>query len=115
MRRLALLFALSSLAAIGSSTASAEQFCNHRFAHGEEITVTRYGSTSCQLARSGAEHVIDLGYAPAAVVAFSSVTDLHYVLYRVAHSEDSTFFTATYRGRGKGDTHIGFRLTIVKD
>jgi len=114
MRTMRILLATAAIMASAGSTASAEQFCNHRFVHGDEITVTRYGSTSCSLARSGAKRVIDLGYAPPSVLAHSAVTGLNYRMYRIKHAEDSSFFTATYRGFGKGTTRIGFRLTIRK-
>ena len=105
--------AAAAIAAGTAPTASADQFCNHRFVNGDEITVKRFGSTSCSLARSGAAHVIDLGYAPPTVVAYSSVTHKHYKMYRVSHFEDATTFSCTYRGFGKGNTRIGFSLTIV--
>jgi hypothetical protein len=115
MKTLGMLLIVTAIVLSAGASATADQICNHRFVHGEEVTVARIGSTSCQLARSGAENVIDLGHAPEFVIAYSSVTHMHYRMVRISLSQSSDFFTCTYRGKGAGRTTIGFRLTILKD
>jgi hypothetical protein len=114
MRWMSMLVAVAAVFVISGSTASAEQICDHHFFHSDEITVARFGSTSCSLARSGAEHVINAGHAPASVLAYSRITGRHYRMFRISHVDTSSFFTATYRGFGKANTRIGFRLTIIR-
>jgi hypothetical protein len=109
----AVIAALLALGAFATGQASAASTCNRVYGDGVTIEVSRWGTTSCQMARATAvqaARLMDHGVPPRVMRVRSPKTHRTYTMRRVSFEDRFNYWSVVYSGRGANGSTINVQL-----